>query len=99
MPIPIGAACRAGNSYRVGRGLPAANVADVERHATTVLSIRDALERLPSRAREALRLRFDNGKTYAEIAAELGISEYAVERFVAKVWTRLRGLLRGQGTP
>lgn len=52
----------------------------------------------PSRAREALRLRFEEKKTYPEIAEQLGLSVYAAERFVVKALARLRGLLRGEET-
>ena len=93
----IGAVCREANDYRRRRGLPAANeaeIADIERRADTRLSIRDAMAILPSHAREALRLRFDEKKTYAEIAAQLGLSVYATERFVTKALAKLRGLLR-----
>ena len=92
----IAQACKTANDYRQRRGLPAANE-DIARHATTDLLVREAMERLSSRAREALRLRFEK-KTYAEIAEELGISTSAAERFVAKALAKLRCGLRGEGT-
>ena len=92
----IAAACRRANDYRQRRGLPAADEAAIERQAVTVLAYRDAMARLPGRAREALRLRFEEKKTFAEIAEQLGLSVYAAERFVAKALARLRGLLRGE---
>jgi DNA-directed RNA polymerase specialized sigma24 family protein len=94
----IGAVCREANDYRRRRGLPAADERAAERHAATVLSYRDAMDRLPSRAREALRLRFEEKKTYAEVAEQLGLSVYAAERFVSKALFRLRELLRGEQT-
>jgi RNA polymerase sigma factor (sigma-70 family) len=94
----IGSACKRANIYRQMRGLPPVNEADVERHAARVLTYRDAMEPLPSRAREALRLRFQENKTYPEIAEELGVSVYVAERFVAKAFARLRGVLGGEGT-
>jgi RNA polymerase sigma factor (sigma-70 family) len=94
----IGSACNKANDYRQRRGLAAANEALVARHAATALSSREAMEKLPRRAREALRLRFEEKKTYAEVAGELGISVYAAERFVAQALIRLRGVLRGEGT-
>jgi len=94
----IGAVCRQANAYRRRRGLPAADEEKTGRHAATVLSHRDAMEKLPSRAREALRLRFEEKKTYPEIAEQLGLSVDAAERFVAKALARLRGLLRGEET-
>jgi RNA polymerase sigma factor (sigma-70 family) len=94
----IAMACREANGYRRRRGLPAANEVDVEPHTAAVVSVRDAMERLPSRAREALRLRYEKNRTYAEIGGELGISAYAAERFVERSLSRLRGLFRGEGT-
>lgn len=92
----LGAACKKANAYRQRRGLPAADEAAIERQAAATLSIRDAMESLPRRAREALRLRFEEKKTYTEIAEQLGLSVYAAKRFVAKALARLRGLLRGE---
>jgi RNA polymerase sigma factor (sigma-70 family) len=97
----IGAVCREANDYRRRRGLPAASeadLADIERRADTRLAIRDAMASLPSRARKALSLRFEEKKTYAEVAEQLGLSVYAAERFVAKALARLRVLLRGEET-
>lgn len=93
----IAAACRSANDYRQNRGLPAANEEEIARHAATVLSYREAMESLPTRAREALRLRFEQKKTYPEIAEELGVSKHAAERIVAKAVARLREVLRGRG--
>lgn len=92
----IGAVCKHANGYRRSRGLPAADEKAAGRHAATVLSYHDVMARLPSRAREALRLRFDEKKSYAEVAEQLGLSVYAAERFVAKALARLRALLRGE---
>ena len=87
-------ACRKANEYRQRRGLPAANEDHAIRNAATSLSYRDAMARLPTRAREAVRLRFEEKKTHAEIAEQLGLSVYAAERFVAKALAKLRGLFR-----
>jgi RNA polymerase sigma factor (sigma-70 family) len=89
--------CREANGYRQRRGLPPANEAEVERHAAN-LPIRDALERLSTRARKALQLKHEAKKSYAEVAAELGIPEHAAERVVARALAKLRGLLRGGET-
>lgn len=94
----IGAVCREANDYRRRRGLPAADERAAERHAATILSYHDAMKRLTSRAREALRLRFEEKKTNAEIAEQLGLSVLAAERFVGKAFLRLRWLLRGEQT-
>lgn len=77
-------ACGKGEAYRSAHGLaPAADDA----HELTLAT-------LPDRAREALRLRFEEKLTYAEIAAELGLSVFAVERMVATAGAKLRQRLR-----
>lgn len=49
------------------------------------------LERLPFGQREVLRLAFLEGRSYAEIAEELGISEDNVKVRVSRARSRLRG--------
>lgn len=89
------AACTSARSYLQRHGLPAADVdRDDEREIVALLLHRDALTTLTRRAREALRLRFAERKTYAEIAEELGVSAYAAEHLVAKAFAKLRGLRR-----
>jgi RNA polymerase sigma factor (sigma-70 family) len=51
---------------------------------------REALQALPARARQALRLRHVEKKSYAEIAEELGVSERAAQGIVAKAMAKLR---------
>lgn len=76
--------CGKGEAYRSACGLdPAADDA-----------CELALATLTDHAREALRLRFDEKRTYAEIAAELGVSVYAAERIVAKAGAKVRERLR-----
>ena len=93
----IWAACRKANEYRHGRGLPAANEDHAIRNAATALPYRDGMGRLPTRAQEALRLKFEQKKTYEEVAGEMGLSVSAAKRYVAKALAQLRGLLRGEG--
>ncbi len=57
-------------------------------------SLRDALTVLPEHARELLRLRFEEGLSYPEIAAVLGMSVDAVERIAAKALARVRKMQR-----
>ena len=51
---------------------------------------------LPRLAREALRLRFEEKKSYPEIAEALDVSIDAAQRIVAKAGAKLRGLLRSR---
>lgn len=92
----IGVACRNANGYRQRRGLPAANEAEAVRQITAVLATRDALATLPRRAREALRLKFDEKKSYEEVAEQLGLSVHAAKRFVSKALTQMRAALSGE---
>lgn len=50
-----------------------------------------AIERLPSRCREVLLMAKRDGMTYADIAAELGVSAKTVEHELATAMRRLRG--------
>jgi DNA-directed RNA polymerase specialized sigma subunit len=49
-----------------------------------------ALAALPEDAREALRLRFQEKRTYPEIAAALGVTKRFAEKLVAKALAELR---------
>ena len=62
--------------------------------------VRDALALLSRRAREAVRLRYEERMTYPEIAAELEIPVYAAQRMVAKAVAQIRRIqrLRGRGS-
>lgn len=88
-------ACTNAQTWLQRRGLPPGHEAEAARE--TSKSYRDALELLPSRAREALRLRFSERKTYPQIAAELGVSTFAAEQIVAKAAVKMREVLRGKG--
>jgi DNA-directed RNA polymerase specialized sigma24 family protein len=84
-----------GEKYRRARGLdspaPDAEATRDVRFTKVVLGA------LSPRAREVLRLRFDEKKTYAEIAAEMGVSTNAAERLVARAAARIRRIQRGGG--
>lgn len=93
----VGAVCRNARKYLQRRGLVApADVLAEERAGQRVLSQREALAMLPSHAREALRLRFEERKSYPEIAEALDVPIDAAQRLVAKAGAKLRGLLRGR---
>jgi RNA polymerase sigma-70 factor (ECF subfamily) len=49
-----------------------------------------AIERLPLRAQEILRLHFDGGMTYAEIALAMGVTRKIVQRDLARAYAWLR---------
>jgi DNA-directed RNA polymerase specialized sigma24 family protein len=81
-----------GEAYQEGRGLvsptpDAEGVRDVRFTKLVIIT-------LSPRARQALRLRFDERKTYAQIAAELGVSTIAAERMVARAAARIRRMQR-----
>jgi RNA polymerase sigma factor (sigma-70 family) len=59
-----------------------------------VLFLQDAIATLPERAREAVRLRFSEKITNADIAAQLGVSEFYVQNAVKKAVLKLRKLQR-----
>lgn len=83
----ITAVCRGAEVYRRRHGLDADD--DPRAPEESVLA-RAAVETLGERAREALRLRFDEGMHYAEIAAVMNISTFAAERIVEKEMARIR---------
>lgn len=63
-----------------------------------------ALDRLPPRAREILRLHFSDGMTHPEIASKLGVTRKIVKRDTARAYAVLRTMLyrdrpQGQGEP
>ena len=90
----IAAVCRGAKVYLQRRGLDAD---DDPRAAKESVFVDAAVRTLPERAREALRLRFDERMTYPEIAAELNISAFAAERIVAKAIAKIRKLQRERG--
>ncbi|HYC91866.1 MAG TPA: sigma-70 family RNA polymerase sigma factor [Thermoanaerobaculia bacterium] len=87
----IGAACSRAMTYRRSQGLPdlAPSPAAALDFART-LRYEQALDTLSPRAREALRLHAEHGMTYAEVAAELGISTFAAKRIVTRAAMKVR---------
>jgi len=57
------------------------------------IMVRNAVRSLPIRDRRAVHLRFYQGKTQAEIAAELGVSQVHVSRILRSALDRLAGAL------
>lgn len=83
----IGAACSRAAAYLQA---PPERVAS---EFAETLRYRQALELLSPRAREALRLYYEK-KTYAEIAAELGIATFAAKRIVKTAAAKVRKWMR-----
>jgi RNA polymerase sigma-70 factor (family 1) len=70
---------------------PSPDLAAVE--AETVAAVRRAVERLPERCRLAFTLHREQGLTYAEVAAVLGISPRTVEVQIGRALKSLRKCL------
>jgi RNA polymerase sigma factor (sigma-70 family) len=49
----------------------------------------EALALFPERDRTVMRLRLDEGKTYAEIAAQLGVTPRSAKRIFSRAWAKL----------
>ena len=56
-------------------------------------SLEPALEALPDREREILRMRFDDGITQTQIAERVGVSQMHVSRLIRKSLARMRAEL------
>ena len=57
---------------------------------TDRIALKEALKRLDSRERRILSLRFYEGKTQMEVAAEVGISQAQVSRLEKKILASMR---------
>jgi RNA polymerase sigma-B factor len=76
-----------------GASEAAAAVADSESPLDAVddlLSLSEAMRRLPARERTILRLRFDDGLTQTEIAERVGLSQMYVSRLLRASLETLR---------
>jgi RNA polymerase sigma-70 factor (ECF subfamily) len=58
--------------------------------AASCAALKRALNALPARRRELLRLQFGEGLSHREIAARLGLSERVVKRDLIKAYSELR---------
>jgi RNA polymerase sigma factor (sigma-70 family) len=96
----IAAAGTQATTYLQKRGLPIGGDVAKETRAVEHLDFRrEMLAALPRRARQAVRLRFAEGKSYPEIAAELGVTEHAAVRIVARARAKLAAMgWKGGGT-
>jgi RNA polymerase sigma-B factor len=56
-------------------------------------SLEPALEMLPDREREILRMRFEDGLTQTQIAEQVGVSQMHVSRLIRKSLARMRAEL------
>src|SRR5438270_1094194 len=56
-------------------------------------SLEPALEMLPSREREILRMRFEDGLTQTQIAEQIGVSQMHVSRLIRRSLERMRSQL------
>jgi RNA polymerase sigma-70 factor (ECF subfamily) len=65
---------------------------EVEREGTEI-ELQQAVERLPSRCREILRLQYDEGLSHAEIAERLSLTARVVRRDIERAHTMLRASL------
>jgi DNA-directed RNA polymerase specialized sigma24 family protein len=103
----IAATCNSASAWRQQRardrgettGGPSGATAAEIAAANGLLSATRALAAMPPQGREAVRLRFRENKTYAEIAAELDISEFYAQRLIEKTLARAWALQRRQQRP
>jgi RNA polymerase sigma factor (sigma-70 family) len=87
----VAAICARAFAHLRLRGLESAgNPEDETEHMRDLVFTRAAVAALPERAREAIRLRFDEKLSYPEIAKELGVTVPAARRFVANAVALLR---------
>jgi RNA polymerase sigma-B factor len=61
--------------------------------ADSRIAVRAAMERLPSRERRVLYLRYFEGRTQADIAAQFGISQVHVSRIIRATLPQMRAHL------
>lgn len=72
------------------RSLPPDATDEEARAIRTIVFTGEALARLTPRAREALRLRYHAGSTYAGIAAELDVTEQYARQMIARAVEKIR---------
>lgn len=65
-----------------------------EENWVEVISLRDAMDRLDDREKHIIELRFYEGKTQMEVAAEIGISQAQVSRLEKNALKCMRNYLR-----
>jgi RNA polymerase sigma factor (sigma-70 family) len=92
----IAAACLNAKRYLERRGVTTGDEKEKERAAERWLRRKEALPLLPERDRAVLRLRLDKGRTYAQIAAELGVTPGSAKRIFSRAWAKLREVNRAK---
>lgn len=75
-------------------GVPAAQAADVEQED---MLIAEAITQLPRRCAEIVTLRIVHGRSYAEIAAQLNLSEATVRVQIARGMKKCARFMRDRG--
>jgi RNA polymerase sigma factor (sigma-70 family) len=73
------------------------DAAEIASHAQEIEMVTDAINALPARCREVVRLRKFDGLSHREIAAKLGISLHTVNAQVALGMLRCRDYLKARG--
>ena len=76
-------------SHSVSSG-PASADDELISHSLAAKHLRESVEQLPSHERQVLLLHVNNGLTYWEIAARLGMDEEVVLRDLAHAYSQLR---------
>ncbi|HYC89873.1 MAG TPA: sigma-70 family RNA polymerase sigma factor [Thermoanaerobaculia bacterium] len=83
----IAAACRSGQAYQLaskGTALPDAS------DAKSAALVRAVLATLPEPARRAAQLHYVDGRSYVQIAEELGVTPHYVKRLIFKAVSAVR---------
>lgn len=92
----IAGACANAKRYLERHGLTTGDETEKTRAAERWLREEEALDLLPERDRAVWRLRFEERKTYAEIAALLGVQPRSAERIVSRAGSKLRALVKAR---
>jgi RNA polymerase sigma factor (sigma-70 family) len=80
-----------------GTSIPGKRAAQQDDAAAVREALLAALQRLDARERRVLRLRFQQGLTIKQIAAEMGADVHALYRGLPRIFLRLRRELRAEG--
>jgi hypothetical protein len=89
-------ACTNAQRYLEMRGLAAGDGAAGTRAVKRFMAHRDTAATLPKAEREAVRLRFEERKSYLQIGEQLGISAFAAKHLVTQAVVTIRRVIRGK---
>jgi hypothetical protein len=89
-------ACTNAQNYLQMRGLATGDGAAGTRAIQRFMAHRDTAATLPERERQAVRMRFEERKSYLQIGEQLGISAFAAKHLVTKAVVTIRGVIRGK---